>query len=398
MKRFGLLCFLLIATLLPGLTGCGQSKPHALWDHLEPVEQVGEVPAELREVVAKNEFDGIVAFEDRLLKAEELAHDEENRTITYRVKMMDLCGKELAAYELVSDDACNAKLLTATEDGGFLFALGFYDYAYSYNPLVRAGDNGYASRIIKCDKNGNLQFDIALDYVEGSGLQDCFEKDGKFYIFGDVKACKERAPGYSSQTDIYMLVLDEKGGIINSKTLEGSDFDALRYAEPYGDGFLLSVSSQSRDGDFGDCGIENPGVEWLMIINDDLEITEKLVGEGRDVTDRRVGERSGEPIYDSDPLFEKFDGGGITSYIDYGDWCLIVSVNLSGVYENMPKWSCYYWFYQETVYSGYNNQGELLFRASADASPDFEEMIRDYEEWANIQAQIESDQYSETLP
>ena len=102
------------------LSGCANDNPGI--DRYEPeaVKQVGQVPEEFKNVVENNIFYNATAFDGRLLKTEICSNDKENRTVVQRVWMMDVYGKELAAYTCSSDDAYHISTLTATDDGGFL--------------------------------------------------------------------------------------------------------------------------------------------------------------------------------------------------------------------------------------------------------------------------------------
>ena len=260
--------------------------------------------------------------------------------------------------------------MTATNDGGFLFVLGFSDYAYDQNTW--ASDNGFASRVIKCDKDGNLQFDTPFDGVERSALQYCFEKNGKFYFFGYIQNPATKVRGVCSSTDIYMAVLDTNGKLVMSQCIAGSDYDYLDAAEISGDYFILSISSQSGDGDFAGSNSDGYPADWVFKVNDQLETIEKKKGSGRDYFDYRLGEKDGEPVYKSDPLLNGFEAGYPQAFIDYDDFYLIVSENNTGVYEDTPPAISSIWYYTETVYSAYDYNGELLFRASVDSSRDFD--------------------------
>ena len=181
MKKLRLAAWMIAVLMCVSVfAGCAENNPDN-GDKLKTIEPVGEVPESFGQIVENDIFNGISAFEDRLLKSETVAKDKNNRTVTHRILMMDLYGQTTASYTLDSDDAYRIRTLTATEDGGFLFVLGFTDYAYSQNEW--ASNQGYASHVIKCDKDGNLQFKTVLDGVEGSALNDCFEKNGSFYFF-----------------------------------------------------------------------------------------------------------------------------------------------------------------------------------------------------------------------
>lgn len=277
--------------------------------------------------------------------------------------------RELASYALSTDDAYGVLSLTSTEDGGFLFVLGFSDRAYGQDSW--ASDKGFASRVIKCDSQGTVQFDTAFEGVEDSALKTCFEKNGRFYFFGTRQDPATRQRGVYSLTDVYMAIVAQDGTILKTETIAGSDFDSLYAAEVCENGFLLSISAQSSDGDFVGSTKAPYAERWVFTVDAELEIVAKERREGRDFLDKRIGMRDGAPVYQSDPMFADFDAGTPTAFLDYGDFYLIVSSNRTGVYENTPAFISSTWYYYETVYSAYSPYGELIFRGSVDATPDY---------------------------
>ena len=361
---------LLLILALALLWGCAPSAPLA---------DVGQLPDMFREIVAQNLFEDITAFDGRLLKAELLSAEDGTRT--HRVRMLDVYGKELAACTLSAGDAYSVSTLTVTEDGGFLFVLGFEDFARSQE--VWASDGGVASRVIKCDKNGSLQFDTAFDGVEGGALRFCFERDGKFYLFGERQTPMTKTRGVYSPTDIYMAILDENGVLLKEQCIAGSDYDDLQNAEPAGAGFVLSIRSQSEDGDFAGSGSGGYGVDWVITVDEQLAITEKKIASGRDCFDERIGEKDGAPVYQSDALLEDLDVENPSAFIDYGEFYLIVSENITGEYEHTPPMISSIWYYTETVYSVYDPDGKLLFRDTVDSSPDYDAIVAAMEERQN---------------
>lgn len=367
---------LVILMCLVILAGCANTKQTATPDAPKSVAQVGQIPNNFIRIVENNLFDGVIAFENRLLNTEIVETNEEHRTATHRIQMMDLYGNNLATYICNSDDAYHVSTLTATQDEGFLFVLGFSDYAYGQDTW--ASDNGFASRIIKCDKKGNLLFDTPLDGVEGWALQYCFEVNERFYFFGTIETPETKIKGVSSRSDIYMAVLDSTGTVVNTQMIAGSDFDSLDAAEITENGFVLSISAQSDDGDFAGSQSNGYPEDWIFTVNYDLEITGKEIKTGRDFFDSRLGEKNGKTIYKSDSLLTGFDAGTPDVFIDYGDFYLIVSNNNTGVYENTPPMISNIWYYTESVYSAYDYSGKLIFRASVDSSPDYDALVQKY--------------------
>ena len=329
-KRLTAMCLFITFVCLSLLIGCSKDNDltnsndsSLLYDEftkkeLKSVEQVGEIPEEFKDIVKNNVFYNITAFEERLFDVETISEDEENRTITRKIKMMDLYGKELTTYNFSSDDAYHVSTLTATDDGGFLFVLGFEDYAYDKNTW--ASDKGFASRVIKCDKNGIVQFDTAFEQIESYAFDFCFEKEGRYYFFGDTQTPETKTRGVYSPTDIYMAILDKNGSILKTQCIAGSDYDKLDIAEMSGDNFILSISSQSDDGDFAGSNSKGYPVDWVITINDRLETVEIKRETGRDYFDDKIGEKDGTPIHISNPILDGFDGGTPKTFIDYGDF------------------------------------------------------------------------------
>ncbi len=373
MKKLRLAVWLIVILMLVSvLSGCAENNQQN-GDELKSMEPVGEVPEEFKEIVENDIFNGVTAFDGRLLKAETIAKDEENRTVTYRVLMMDLYGKTMASYTCTSDDAYHIKALTATEDGGFLFVLGFSDYAYSQNEW--ASDQGFASRVIKCDQDGQLQFETVFDGVEGYALNQCFEKNGSFYFFGTIETPETNKQGNSSPSDVYMALMDKNGTILKTKCIAGSDYDRLDIAEISGDSFVLSISSQSDDGNFEGSRSKGYPKDWIFTVDDNFEIVRQQKKSGRAFDDYRIGEKDGVSVYRRDALLKNFDAGTPMAFIDYDDFYLIVSNNQTGIYENTPPTISSIWYYTETVYSAYDNNGKLIFRATVDCSPDYDSLM-----------------------
>ena len=341
---------------------------------LGPVEQKvdlsAQIPPQWDAIVADNLFYDAVAFGDRLLKAESTGRSEKvDRTANHRVTMLDKYGAVLAQYTCTTDDAYRVGTLTATADGGFLFVLAFHDYFFEGG---WASDKGFASRVIKCDSRGEVEFDTAFESVEGGALQCCIEKDGRFYFFGHRQMPETKQQGIYSVTDIFMTVLDGNGRILNTKYVSGTNFDSFNAAGLSGDKFILSVDSQSDDGDFAGSDSGGHPVDWVLTVDDNLNLVKKEKKSGRDYLDDRLGEKNGKPIYKSDPLLKKFDAGTPTAFIDYGDYYLIVSENPTGIYEHTPPMVSAIWYYWETVYSAYDSDGKLIYRKAVNSTPDYD--------------------------
>ena len=83
-------------------------------------------------------------------------------------------------------------------------------------------------------------------------------------------------------------------------------------------------------------------------------------------------------MYISDAFLKEFDAGTPKVFINYGDFYLIVSENITGEYENTPPVISSIWYYTETVYSGYDNNGNLIFRTAVDSSPNYDAIVQNF--------------------
>lgn len=346
----------------------------AMNELLGPVEQMSDptvkIPPQWDAIVADNLFYNAVAFGDRLLKAESTGRSENaDRTATHRITMLDKYGAVLAQYTCTTDDAYRVDTLTATADGGFLFVLAFDDYSREGG---WASDKGFASRVIKCNSRGEVEFDTAFESVEGGALQSCIERNGCFYFFGHRQMPETKQQGIYSLTDIFMTVLDKTGKVLNTKYVSGSNFDSFNAAEVSGDKFILSVDSQSDDGDFAGSNSGGHPVDWVLTVDEDLKLIKKEKKTGRSALDEYLGEQKGRRIHQSDPLLKKFEAGTPTAFIEYGEYYMIISENPTGVYEHTPPMVSSIWYYWETVYSAYDSSGKLIYRKAVDSSPDYD--------------------------
>ena len=365
-KLLLIICASLVLVCALFLFGCSDGypsyPPYALTE-FKKIDPVGQVPEEFKAIVENNLFSDVTVFDGVLLKPEFCSENKEEGTYVWRVKMMDTYGKELASYTCSSNNTHRISTLTATEDGGFLFVLGYMKGL--------SGGKVPSSQIIKCDRDGNLQFNTLIDGVTYTALSFCFERNGLFYLFGFQNEGSEPDNQYS-YSDICMRALDQNGTVIKTSFIGGSGFDELNAVEETEDGFRLSLDSQSDDGDFTGSGSNGYPVDWVITVNDDLAITSKEKKTGRSLLDRRVGVKDGAFIYESDALFKNYDAGAPFALIEYSDFYIIVSDNITGIYENTPPTISAIWYYYEAVYSAYDKNGNLLFRAAVDYSLNYD--------------------------
>lgn len=380
-SRRGWLALLLCLLLVGCSTAPQPSAPYVSYSvevSTLPSVEVSQVPDEVatlgETLVRDNVFYDAVAFSDRLLRTEVTAHDEAARTREHRVWMMDPYGETLGEYRFSAEEAYSVRTLTATEDGGFLFVLGFSDLQYGQGTW--AGEGGYASRVIHCDSSGALLFDTEFPQVKGGALDFCIEAEGRYYFFGDVETPETDVTGIASPSDIALWILDGKGNLLQQKVIAGSDFENLLQVEQRDGNFVLSLWSQSTDGDFvGSSGGGYP-VDWVFTLDKDLNILDGKEQSGRDFSDDRIGFSRGKALHVSD--FNEDVPGTPTAYVDYGDYYLLVWEHITGEYEHTPPTISAIWHTWETVYSFYSREGELIYQAAVDSTPDYGRIM---DEW-----------------
>ncbi len=358
-----LLCFFILIPLL--FASCKKPPVYKSEDDLKPVAHVGKVPKEFEKIVENDLFGAkyITASSDRVLV---FRYGEDYELY---IDITDLYGNVLATGLYNRNEAYGIDMLTLTDDGGFMFFARYNRNAHQINHIEPDGYN--CDLIEKYGKDGKIQWELPLKDYSSCRLGFCFEKNGYYYIFGN-----NTAPGMETSTDICAFVLDADGNIIKTKTVRGDDFDDLMSAEEAQNGFKLHIRSQSDDGDFEGSDSGGYPVYWTFLLDNELNIKSKEIKQERDVFDKVLGEKDGEPVWSSD--FTDFDAGYPRLFIDYKDFYLIVSDNATGVYENTPPTINSIWCYWESVYSAYDNDGNLIFRTSVDYSPDYDAIAAKY--------------------
>ena len=69
-KQLSVVCIIIVLVCNLFLAGCSNNNLPSPQNELKSVEQVCEIPYEFKEIVEKNTFNGVRAFDGRLLKAE----------------------------------------------------------------------------------------------------------------------------------------------------------------------------------------------------------------------------------------------------------------------------------------------------------------------------------------
>ena len=332
----------ILLCLLALLCACGIGEREAA--DYAPVKPVGEVPPEFAEIVAENRFGNARWVGDKLV------------VVDSHLKWLDMAGNVVAAYEIPTGNyRLKDEALLATSDGGMLIALGFED-RYVSEKEAWASEGGFASRVIKLDATANVEWTTGLEGVEGMMLRNCFETADGYCFLGEQQTPEPKRLGVHSRTDLSVLSLDKQGQLTAVKTFGGSDYDEFWRAEQIGDGFAIYALSQSNDGLFENSLPEGEHSEcWKITLDGQFNV----------VNMERV---------EFDLLKQNLYSAGEPLTLDYGDFTLVVAVNITGVYEDQPLALSMIWHTYETVYSAYQD-GKLLWRAAVDSSPNYDAMV-----------------------
>lgn len=325
------------------------------------VVHLGEVPQEFSGIVSENFLGGrsCTVSPNGILRRTHVDGGEYGSDL---IELTNCYGSILASYENPGSFSHEVQLLTATSDGGFLFLDGFSEYQLEDGSWT--SEQGFASYIVKCGGNGEVVFRAEFDGFHGEALSQCIERDGKYYIFGTYEVPETKRIGTYSLTDVYAACLDENGGLLFSRRIGGGDFDTLNNIENSESGMVLYISSQSHDGDFADAAPGDVRTDWLVTLDEGLNITQKEKGSGQSRFDF-VGYRAGQPVYRTDPMFDGFNAGTPTFLICYDSLYLVVSSHRIGVMPADPFVSAIL-YYTETVYTLYGPNGDILFRTAFD--------------------------------
>lgn len=357
------ICVLLLGILLVSCTRFTPSKTE-----YNAITPVGTVPTTFEDIIKKNLFADATAFADCLLKWE---YTEQG----YLISRYSFDGT-LSAQSSITAEIENFSLtaLCATTDGGFLFGLGFSDH-YNADQQSWTSESSVYSRIVKCNASGQVKWDITLDNYTRDMLDTCLELDGAYYLFGEQETPKTATLGVHSPTDIHITKLSLDGTVVKTAIVAGSDYDSLQNVKVQDGKFLLHCRSQSRDGDFSNASYDVSG-EWKITVSTSLELLQ--MQETEYTYENYVGILDGRCITDKDKLFADFEDGRATALVDYGEFYVVVSENVTGIYENTPPAISSLWYYTETVYSAYDKQGILLWKASVDSTPPYDQMVEQF--------------------
>ena len=353
-----------------------EPTPEPIPDAVSPFDQsqyhktvpVGEVPEEFKEVVAQNLFYEAIAGKDCILTKQAIATS--SHLYTYQYTLRDRYGDLLTEVSIpIDSDSLYPGPAMIVSDGGFVATIVFEDHYRSEDQCWASEKEDVISCILKYDASGKLQWKTELPNINGYALHLCIERSGAYYFFGDLETPETKRLGVASPTDLYLLKIGTDGSILKEQTYGGSDYDMIRMVDTDGDRFVIDAWIQSTDGDFPAFS------DWRITVDSDLAIVKKEQIENARNTSY-VGTVDGKRIYTDDPRFRSYPDGYVRAILSYDTFDLIISENMTGVYENQPLYISSIWYLSETVYAAYDKQGNLLWKAAVDSSPDYDSMVK----------------------
>lgn len=318
------------------------------------------------------------------------------------IEKYDIYGKKLWENEYEYDyESVNIKNIIATKDGGFCFSI--YPYPNS--------DSSGVPDLIKCNNEGEIIW--RFDLKHKSIIEDIHEGRNDEILIFSFKSD-------SGHNSIYISRIDSSGTLIEEKTLGGSDFDWIRKTYDFGDiGTLALIATQSSDGTFSASNDGYP-VEVLALFDDDLNIKwhytmdrfwcntcivsggfiymstygdnsiQKLDQKGELLWEQPhskdgfefVGEYKDMLVtYGSNKLTFIDDTANVINYIPftygttikglvpYDEGFLVISERITGKIKT-PEYVSAQWYKTELVYTGYDQEGNVVWQEAHDNTPE----------------------------
>ena len=294
--------------------------------------------------------------------------DEESR-ITVR----NAFGELIAERRVEKDEHRGVLLVSPTSDGGFVYVLGFSQKGIPHG--TAPGELGVSSTVVKCGSDGEVVWEREFEDLYVFAFERMIERDGAYYFFGEYD---EDVLG--SRSHIIMMKLGEDGELLAKNTVKGDGFDNLYRVGRSEGGFVLHVNSGSRSGDFfpipGEADeLSHTSRYFIAEVDEGLNVTDVRLGDTDRFSgdSRPVGYSEGREVYSYET---GFDVPGVEQLLlNCGEYRVVVSHNITGMYENTPDYIDSYWCYTETVYSVFDGDGQLVCRRCFDATPDYEAII-----------------------
>lgn len=144
---------------------------------------------------------------------------------------------------------------------------------------ISSNISSYDFWIIKLSESGNLIWEKSFggsEIDEARGIVEC--SDGNYVIVGDTRSNDFDVSQNNGAADLWVIKISPEGSLIWEKTFGGSNFDVGRSIKnTQDDGFLISGSSRSADGDVSKNQGQNDA--WILKIDSNANLEwQKTIG------------------------------------------------------------------------------------------------------------------------
>lgn len=334
------------------------------------IQNYGEVPDELSNIVSNDVLDSVVAGDDCYFKyaVSGLDISVEKYGLNFQ-KQLDFRIKSVGSI----------RAIIALSDGGMLCSMGSGEY--QNNSVWFKAE----SAILKYDRRGDLEWKCELDGYSDSAADYLYEIDGGYCAVGHTETLATKNEGIYSPDDVCMIVLDRSGNITGKKFYGGSDFDSLSSCWQVDGGYELLVSTQSTDGTFKASSDGSP-VKIRVKLDENFDV---LSFENTGFTDCKfIGRLDGQAVY----CVTEFVNEGDSRYyesrirlsdgrelpntqncnskilIDCEEYYLLMYSHTAGECEYQMAYMSGSLYYTQNVYEAYDKSGKLLWRGCVDSN------------------------------
>lgn len=138
---------------------------------------------------------------------------------------------------------------------------------------IKNNNGTYDFWVVKLSNNGDLIWEKSFG---GSEIDEAWgivaTNDGNFIIVGDTRSNDKDVTINKGAADLFVLKITPNGDVVWRKSFGGSSFDTARsISKTSDDGFLISGSSRSSDGDILKNNGQNDALVLKLTTNGDLE-------------------------------------------------------------------------------------------------------------------------------
>lgn len=157
----------------------------------------------------------------------------------------------------------------AQNSKGELVVVGSSD---SSDADITSNKGSYDFWIVKSDATGHLLWEASYGGAEIDVARGIISsEDGNYVIVGDTRSNQEDVSFNNGAADLWLIKISEDGTLLWNRSIGGTNFDVARSLyKTYDDGFVISGSSRSSDGDVAKNQGQNDA--WIVKTNNKGEL------------------------------------------------------------------------------------------------------------------------------